>query len=124
MKTYLFILLVVLIPLSVQADKEAEKKAGKVERPTREEVLEYFKVTKTGDLLKLYVNSYKAMLGEQYPELGDAFFGDPDFDKALRQLKKTKILVVGGGWGGDRFRQAAEQVVGVMLPMGRLVFQQ
>ena len=39
----------------------------------------------------------------------------PEFDKALAQLKKTKILVVGGGWGGDAFRKATEQVVGVKL---------
>jgi len=37
----------------------------------------------------------------------------PEFDEALRRLKETKLLVVGGGWGGDQFRQASEQVVGV-----------
>jgi len=37
----------------------------------------------------------------------------PDFDTALKQLRETKLLVVGGGWGGDRFRKAAQQVVGV-----------
>lgn len=36
-------------------------------------------------------------------------------DEALAQLAKTKILVVGGGWGGDAFRKAAEQVVGVQF---------
>ncbi len=39
----------------------------------------------------------------------------PDFDKALRELRQTKILVVGGGWGGDPFREAAQDVVGVQL---------
>jgi hypothetical protein len=39
----------------------------------------------------------------------------PRFDEALRQLRKTKILVVGGGWGGDPFVQAAEAVIGVKL---------
>jgi len=39
----------------------------------------------------------------------------PDFDEALAQLKQTKILVAGGGWGGDAFRKAAERVVGVKL---------
>ena len=29
----------------------------------------------------------------------------PDFDEALEQLRQTQILVVGGGWGGDAFRQ-------------------
>jgi hypothetical protein len=39
----------------------------------------------------------------------------PNFDAALKQLRQTKILVVGGGWGGDAFRKASEQVVGVQL---------
>jgi len=39
----------------------------------------------------------------------------PDFDKALAELRKTKILVVGGGWGGDRMRKAAAEVTGVQL---------
>jgi len=39
----------------------------------------------------------------------------PNFDEALRELRKTKILVVGGGWGGDAFRKAAEQVTGIKL---------
>jgi len=37
----------------------------------------------------------------------------PDFDEALRKLKSMKLLVVGGGWGGDEFRKAAEQLVGL-----------
>jgi len=36
-----------------------------------------------------------------------------DYGAALKRLRDTKILVVGGGWGGDAFRQAARQVVGV-----------
>jgi len=40
---------------------------------------------------------------------------EPDFDEALKQLRQTKLLVVGGGWGGDRFRRAAEEVVGVKI---------
>ena len=39
----------------------------------------------------------------------------PEFDKALEQLAQTKILVVGGGWGGDAFRKVTQQVVGVQL---------
>ena len=43
----------------------------------------------------------------------------PDFDAALKQLRETKLIVVGGGWGGDRFRKAAQQVVGVtFIPIG------
>jgi len=37
----------------------------------------------------------------------------PNFDDALRQLRQTRILVVGGGWGGDAFRKAAEETTGV-----------
>jgi hypothetical protein len=36
-----------------------------------------------------------------------------DLGEALQELKQKKILVVGGGWGGDPFRQAAQQVLGV-----------
>lgn len=39
----------------------------------------------------------------------------PDFDAALAQLRKTKLLVVGGGWGGDAFRKASQEVIGVQF---------
>jgi hypothetical protein len=39
----------------------------------------------------------------------------PDFDKALGELRQTKLLVVGGGWGGDPFRKATQEVLGVQL---------
>jgi hypothetical protein len=39
----------------------------------------------------------------------------PNFDEALAKLRRTKILVVGGGWGGDAFRKAAKEVVGLTL---------
>lgn len=39
----------------------------------------------------------------------------PDFDTALRKLRETKILVVGGGWGGDQVRKASEEVLGVKV---------
>jgi hypothetical protein len=43
----------------------------------------------------------------------------PDFAAALEELKKTKLVVVGGGWGGDKFRKAARDVVGVtFVPVG------
>ena len=42
----------------------------------------------------------------------------PNFDEAMRQLSCTKILVVGSGWGGDKFAKAAEAVTGVrMVPL-------
>jgi hypothetical protein len=36
-----------------------------------------------------------------------------DLDKALQQLRQTRLLVVGGGWGGEAFRQASKEVTGV-----------
>jgi len=38
---------------------------------------------------------------------------EADFTAALEELKKTRLLVVGGGWGGDAFRKAAKLVTGV-----------
>ena len=38
-----------------------------------------------------------------------------DLDAALKELRRMKILVVGGGWGGDRFRKAAADVTGLTL---------
>jgi hypothetical protein len=38
---------------------------------------------------------------------------DVDFAQAIEQLRQMRILVVGGGWGGDAFRRAAQDVVGV-----------
>jgi len=37
------------------------------------------------------------------------------FEEAFRELRHTKVLVVGGGWGGDAFSKAAEEVTGVKL---------
>jgi hypothetical protein len=39
--------------------------------------------------------------------------GTVDIDKGLQQLQQTRILVVGGGWGGDEFRKASKEVTGV-----------
>lgn len=38
-----------------------------------------------------------------------------NFDTALKRLRKTKILVVGNGWGGESFSKAAQEVMGVQL---------
>ena len=35
------------------------------------------------------------------------------FEDAVAKLRQTRLLVVGGGWGGDEFRQAAKTVTGV-----------
>jgi hypothetical protein len=37
----------------------------------------------------------------------------PNFDEALKELRQAKIVVVGGGWGGDAFRKAAGEVLGL-----------
>lgn len=37
----------------------------------------------------------------------------PDMDAALKQLKQTRLLVVGGAWGGDAFGKASKDVIGV-----------
>jgi hypothetical protein len=36
-----------------------------------------------------------------------------DMGKAIQQLQQTRLLVVGGGWGGDAFRKASKEVTGV-----------
>jgi hypothetical protein len=38
-----------------------------------------------------------------------------DFEQGFRKLGQTKILVVGGGWGGVEFRKAAASVTGVQF---------
>ena len=38
-----------------------------------------------------------------------------DFDEALKELASKRILVIGGGWGGDEFRQAAKDLLGCEL---------
>ena len=41
-----------------------------------------------------------------------------DMETALLALSEKRILVVGGGWGGDEFRNAAEQTMGLkMIPI-------
>jgi hypothetical protein len=39
----------------------------------------------------------------------------PNFDEAFKRLSRMKLLVVGGGWGGDAFRNAAHQLLGLKL---------
>jgi hypothetical protein len=39
----------------------------------------------------------------------------PDMDAALKELKQTRLLVVGGGWGADAFRKASKDVTGVEI---------
>lgn len=36
-----------------------------------------------------------------------------NFEEAFKKLRQTKLLVVGGGWGGDPFRKASKEVTGV-----------
>lgn len=47
----------------------------------------------------------------------------PDFQEAFERLRSMKLLVIGGGWGGDAFRAAARELVGlqfVALPFEQL----
>lgn len=39
----------------------------------------------------------------------------PNFATALDELRRTKLLVVGGGWGGDPFRKATHDLLGIQL---------
>lgn len=39
----------------------------------------------------------------------------PDFENAMQRLRDTRLVVVGGGWGGDAFRKAAKETVGVVF---------
>ena len=62
--------------------------------------------------------AFRAARRKNTPPVADwACQNDPvastDFDKALQQLRQTRILVVGGGWGGDAFRKASREVTGV-----------
>lgn len=38
-----------------------------------------------------------------------------NFEEALRRMRQTRILVVGGGWGGEDFSKAASELTGVQL---------
>ena len=65
-------------------------------------------------------SAFRATRGERTPDAADWSCKKdqvPDFDRdrTLEKLKETKILVVGGGWGGDAFRKAARDVTGVTL---------
>jgi len=62
--------------------------------------------------------AFRATRHKNTPAMPDwACKSDPlaaaDFDKALEQLRHTRIVVVGGGWGGDAFRKASHEVTGV-----------
>jgi hypothetical protein len=39
----------------------------------------------------------------------------PNFDEALRRLRETKLVIVGGGRGGPAFCKAAKETLGVNL---------
>ncbi|MBN1483042.1 hypothetical protein EH223_14055 [candidate division KSB1 bacterium] len=45
----------------------------------------------------------------------DDLFEVTSLDEALTSLSNMKILVVGGGWGGDEFRAAAQKTLGVQF---------
>jgi hypothetical protein len=64
------------------------------------------------------IAAFRATRRQNTPAVTDwACKDDPirslDLDKALAQLRQTRLLVVGGGWGGDAFRKASKEVTGV-----------
>ncbi len=67
-----------------------------------EEVAEAFR--KTRRALTPHINDWHTRK-DSVPE--------PDFDAALKELRRTSIVVVGGGWGGDYFRKAAYDLLGL-----------
>ena len=66
------------------------------------EVAAAFRSTRRGRTLKV----------EDWSCLSDET-ATPDFEEALRRLRDTRLVVVGGGWGADAFRKAARETVGV-----------
>jgi hypothetical protein len=77
-----------------------------------------FSLLNEGRSAKEVAAKFRAVRHERTPSLSKMKC-EPDavqtiaFDDAFKKLKKTKVLVVGGGWGGDEFRKAAQQVTGV-----------
>lgn len=64
--------------------------------------------------------AFRATRGQRTPAVDDWTCKEdpvpaPAMAHVLEELKQTKILVVGGGWGGDAFRKAAREVTGVTL---------
>ena len=62
--------------------------------------------------------AFRATRRQRCPEVTDWTCEDDnvsiaDFKEALQKLQQTRLLVIGGGWGGDEFRQAAKNVTGV-----------
>ena len=77
-----------------------------------------FAVLAAGGSAKDVADKFRAVRRERTPAASAAKC-EPDsvevadFEDALRRLQDTRILVIGGGWGGDQFRTAAKEVTGV-----------
>ena len=61
------------------------------EKPSREEVIEYFEVTNAIKALEGYSKSYIAVLKEGYPNLENNFYSDPEFIKSMDRYNE-KLL--------------------------------
>jgi hypothetical protein len=76
-----------------------------------------FALLKRGRTAADVAAAFRATRRERTPDAATAHKDDPlpapDVDAALKRLKETKLLVVGGGWGGDRFRKTAQELTGV-----------
>ncbi|UCH62574.1 MAG: hypothetical protein JSU77_12375 [Fidelibacterota bacterium] len=80
----------------------------------------HFELLKEGQTPAEVAAMFREERGKRTPTEADwTCKSDPvaavNFDTALKRLKETKILVVGNGWGGDDFRKAAQEVMGVQL---------
>ncbi len=81
MKKYIFLLfMLVLSQTAFTADK-----------PLREDVISYLRVTKTIELLESYAESYVTLLKDEYPDLGEDFYSDPEFVKAIEDYKLRTV---------------------------------
>lgn len=83
----------------------------------------HFALLKEGKSATEVVSAFRATRRQRTPGVTefDCLQDEPeirDIDKALKSLGTQKILVVGGGWGGDEFRNAAKKSLGLtFLPI-------
>lgn len=77
-----------------------------------------FRLLKEGKSAAETAAAFRAARRERTPAGGDRGCADDklesrDLEAALAELRATKLLVIGGGWGGDAFRKAAAESLGV-----------
>jgi hypothetical protein len=77
-----------------------------------------FALLRSGSGAQDVAAAFRATRRERTPAVADwTCQEDPvtarEMDEALAELRQTRILVVGGGWGGDAFRKASHEVTGL-----------